>query len=270
MPPFAIFRSEQPVWIAETNQICSAVDNISTEIPVALVYNGIAHAVLMATPQHLPELALGFSLSEGIVVSGSQIYDINVVEEENGLVINIELAAEAFSRLKNRRRNMGGRSGCGLCGLESLAAVKPALPKLTRGAPVSLSAVRRALLQFDDCQPLRAQTGSVHAAAWVDHLGNIQAAFEDVGRHNALDKLIGHLVRRNDNCQLGFVLISSRAGFEMVVKAATAGIGCVVAVSAPTAYAIDLAEEAGITLIGFARTKRQVVYSHPEYLLLND
>lgn len=243
-------------------------DCVSTEMPVALVYNGISHVVLMATPQDLPELALGFSLTEGIIDSASQIYDIELSEDPNGLVVNIDLATAAFQSLKGRRRNMSGRTGCGLCGLDSLAAVKPAMAPVTRGAAVDLSAIRSALAHFDDGQVLRAQTGSVHGVAWADSQGQIHTTFEDVGRHNALDKLIGWGMKNQTDWRQGFVLVSSRASFEMVVKSAVAGIGCVVAVSAPTTYAIDLADEANMTLVGFARAQRQVIYTHPELLTI--
>lgn len=261
-------QQTRSVWVVKDTSCRQQDDCVSTEMPVALVYNGISHVVLMATPQDLPELALGFSLTEGIIDSASQIYDIELGEDPNGLVVNIDLAASAFQSLKGRRRNMSGRTGCGLCGLDSLAAVKPTLSPITRGAALNLSAIRHALAHFDDGQVLRAQTGSVHGVAWADGQGQIQATFEDVGRHNALDKLIGWGMQRDLNWQHGFVLVSSRASFEMVVKSAVAGIGCVVAVSAPTTYAIDLADEANITLVGFARAQRQVIYTHPELLTI--
>lgn len=261
-------QQARSVRVAKDRQCLTQDDCVSTEIPVALVYNGITHVVLMATPQNLPELALGFSLTEGIIDSASQIYDIELSEDPNGLVMNIDLAAAAFQSLKKRRRNMSGRTGCGLCGLDSLAAVKPDMPPVKRGTVLDLSAVRRALACFDDGQILRAQTGSVHGVAWADRQGQIQATFEDVGRHNALDKLIGWGMKHASDWQQGFALLSSRASFEMVVKSAAAGIGCVVAVSAPTTYAIDLAEEANMTLIGFARAHRQVIYTHPEFLTI--
>ncbi|WP_082783667.1 formate dehydrogenase accessory sulfurtransferase FdhD [Snodgrassella sp. CFCC 13594] len=255
-----------PVILAKADGFQAASDEVSTEVPVALVYNGIAHVVLMATPEHLSELALGFSLSEGIIDQVSQVYDIDTASDPNGLVVNLEIATASFQRLKGRRRNMSGRTGCGLCGLDSLAAVLPDIQPVQQRQSLAQSAIVGALAHFDEGQVLRARTGSVHGVAWANSAGQIQATFEDVGRHNALDKMIGWGLRAGLDWQNGFVLLSSRASFEMVVKAAAAGIGCVVAVSAPTAYAIDLANQANITLVGFARSQRQVIYTHSDYL----
>ncbi|MDF7676596.1 formate dehydrogenase accessory sulfurtransferase FdhD [Neisseriaceae bacterium ESL0693] len=255
------------VMITTHNQRNIDTDCISKEVAVALVYNGISHVVLMATPQDLPQLALGFSLSEGIIQSLSQVYDIEVSTDPNGFVVQLEIATEAFLQLKGRRRQLSGRTGCGLCGLESLAAVKPQLPAHQRlKSTLTPQAIERALHDFEQHQPLRHATGSVHGAAWVNQAGNIVQVYEDVGRHNALDKLLGWGLQQSTPWQQGFILISSRASFEMVVKTAMAGIGCLVAVSAPTDYAIDLAQQAGIMLIGFARPDRQVIYTHAELL----
>ncbi|MCF7529262.1 formate dehydrogenase accessory sulfurtransferase FdhD [Neisseria lisongii] len=240
-------------------------DILAEETPVALVYNGISHVVLMATPQDLLQLARGFSLSEGIVARSSEIYDIEVHSVCDGIEVRLEIAAARFAALKERRRHLSGRTGCGLCGIDSLAAVRPAAQTVTRCGTLNPIDIQTALLEFDRHQPFREQAGSVHAAAWVSG-GKILAAFEDVGRHNALDKLIGCGSGKAWNWQQGFALISSRASYEMVAKAAAAGIGCIVAVSAPTALAVRLAESAGITLIGFARANKFTVYTHPQFI----
>lgn len=240
-------------------------DVLAEETAVALVYNGISHVVLMATPQDLADLALGFSLSEGILQRTSEAYDIEVRQACDGIEVHLEIASARFQALKLRRRNMNGRTGCGLCGVDSLAAVKPDLAAVARSRNLSAAQIQTALSQFENHQPLRAQTGSVHAAAWVDD-GGIVAAFEDVGRHNALDKLIGRGARENWDWQQGFLLVSSRASYEMVAKAAAAGIGCLVAVSAPTALAARLAQDAGMTLIGFAKPQRFTLYTHPQFI----
>ena len=240
-------------------------DTLAEETPAALVYNGISHAVMMATPQHLAELALGFSLSEGILQHPRQLYACETVETEQGIEIRMEIAAERFAALKERRRSLNGRTGCGLCGVDSLAAAAPCIRPVARHGSITLADIAASLADFDRWQPLRAETGSLHAAAWVEQ-GKIQAAFEDVGRHNALDKLLGHLARKNTDFKAGWVLVSSRASYEMVAKAAALGIGCLVAVSAATALAVRIAEQAGITLIGFARMQKCTVYSHPQYL----
>ncbi|WP_239326308.1 formate dehydrogenase accessory sulfurtransferase FdhD [Snodgrassella gandavensis] len=253
------------VWVAQAGQCSSTSDNVSAEIPVALVYNGISHVVLMATPANITELALGFSLSEGIIENAEQIYAIEISEYQHGIVAEIELASAAFSRLKSRRRQMSGRTGCGLCGIDSLAAVQPELKPVLRTTDIDFSVIGRALTDFNQHQQLRAQTGSVHGVVWVDMSGRIVTVREDIGRHNALDKLIGWGMHAKVDWKQGFVVLSSRASFEMVMKSAITGIGCIVAVSAPTTYAIDLAHKANITLVGFARHNRQVIYTHPQF-----
>lgn len=253
------------VWVAQAGECSSTSDNISAEIPVALVYNGISHVVLMATPANIAELALGFSLSEGIIENAEQIYAIEITEHLHGIVAEIELASAAFARLKSRRRQMSGRTGCGLCGIDSLTAVQPELEPVLRDWHVEFSIIGRALTDFNHHQQLRAQTGSVHGVAWADMTGKIVTVREDIGRHNALDKLIGWGLHAKVDWKHGFVVLSSRASFEMVMKSAITGIGCIVAVSAPTTYAIDLAHKANITLVGFARHNRQVIYTHPQF-----
>lgn len=240
-------------------------DTVAEETAVALVYNGISHVVMMCTPQHLHELALGFSLSEGILGRRSECYDIQTESSEHGIAVHLEIAAARFVALKERRRSISGRTGCGLCGIDSLAAALPQTVPVVRSGNIQAAHIAAALAQFDQAQPLRQHTGSLHAAAWVAD-GRIQAAFEDVGRHNALDKLLGHLAQTETAPQNGFVLLSSRASYEMVAKAAALGIGCIAAVSAPTALAVRIADQAGITLIGYARAERQTVYTHPQYI----
>lgn len=237
-----------------------ADDLLAEEIPVALVYNGISHVVMMATPQDLPELALGFSLSEGILRSAAELYGLELQERDNGIEVQMDIASARFQALKARRRSLNGRTGCGLCGVDSLAAALPALPPLGYRLYPSAAEIDAALAEFDRFQPLRARCGALHAAAWVEN-GRIQTAFEDVGRHNALDKLLGSLVRRQTDLRRGWVLVSSRASYEMAAKTATLGIACLAAVSAPTALAVRMAEACGLTLIGFAREGRQTVYT---------
>ena len=242
------------------------VDLLAQEVAIALVYNGISHVVLMATPQAVEELAMGFSLTEGIVQSLEQIYDIETQESELGITVQMQIASACFATLKERRRQMSGRTGCGLCGIDSLEAVQPKVQPITHQNKIKRQDIEQALAVFERSQPLREQTGSLHGAAWVEQ-GTIKALYEDVGRHNALDKLLAHLVRPKVKRQEGFVLVSSRASFEMVAKAAVVGITCIVAVSAATELAQRLAEQANITLIGFARAERQTVYTHPEFLV---
>ena len=230
---------------------------------MALQYNGVSHAVMLATPLDLEDFALGFSLGEGIVERAAELYDCEVLREPRGLTLQIEVAARCFERLRERRRSLAGRTGCGLCGTDSLdQALRPlqALPP-PRGAPLASSAVARALRSLRDHQRLNAATGAVHAAAWCDARGRLLLLREDVGRHNALDKLIGALARAGVDAAQGFVLITSRASVEMVQKAAQAGVPVLVAVSAPTALAARSAREVGMCLVGLARGEDLVVYS---------
>ena len=238
--------------------IREADDMLAEEAPVALVYNGIAHVVLMATPADLPELALGFSLSEGILQQAREAYDIEVQQGCNGIEVHLEIASERFQALKARRRSMSGRSGCGLCGIDSLAAVQTALPKVMRGSVIQAADIQTALADLHKHQHLRSQTGAAHGAAWVEQ-GIIRHAFEDIGRHNALDKLIG--IRARQGWSDGFVIVTSRASYEMVHKVAEVGVELLAAISAPTALAVDLAHSAGLTLAGFVRGERAVVYA---------
>lgn len=244
-----------------------ASDAIAMEAAVSLSYNGLSHVVMMMTPADLEDFALGFSLSEGIVERPAQIYDIVTQAHAQGLEIAITIGNERFQHLKDRRRNLAGRTGCGLCGAESLEqAVRP-VPAVDCAAVIEGAAVQRALDALDAWQPLQRSTGAAHGAAWCASDGGIVLAREDVGRHNALDKLVGALARAPEPRGEGFALVSSRASYEMVGKAAQAGIGMLVAVSAPTAFAVRLAAEAGITLVAFARTGRLSVYTRPERLV---
>jgi FdhD protein len=238
-------------------------EKVARETPVALVYNGISHVVMMATPHNLEELAIGFSLSEGIIDTLDQFYNMEVEVKAEGIELNIEISTEKFVQLKHWRRNQTGRTGCGLCGAESLQqAIRP-VPQVAPATPVSPEILQRAIQSLSDQQLLQQQTGASHCAAWYNRDANMVLLREDVGRHNALDKLIGALQVRDVDLHNGFAVISSRASYEMVVKSCHAGIAYLVAVSAPTALAIKLAQEANLTLVGFARPGRFVTYCQP-------
>ncbi|MBW6393028.1 MAG: formate dehydrogenase accessory sulfurtransferase FdhD [Halomonas sp.] len=251
-----------PVEVHRGGSAMRLEDSIAVELPVALVYNGISHAVMMATPTDLEDFALGFSLTEGILGTADELYDLEVRQEAQGIAVHLEIATPRFMALKQRRRSLAGRTGCGLCGTESLEqAIRPVAPVV---APmVGDAAIQHALETLKWHQPLQRETGATHGAAWCDLEGRILLAREDVGRHNALDKLIGALLRQRDTDRQGFVLVSSRASYEMVQKSASAGIGCLVAVSASTSLAIEQARQAGLMLVGFARTGRHVIYHQP-------
>lgn len=242
-------------------------DTIAQETPIALEYNGIAHAALLASPTDLPELALGFSFTEGIIDSASELYDLEIVTQPKGLVIQVRIASASMHRLTLRRRMLAGRTGCGLCGIESLDEVERALhPLPPPSTAIRPEAITRALAELSATQALHKLTGATHAAAWANASGQIDVLYEDVGRHNALDKLIGYLLSGIRDYRQGMFVISSRASFEMLQKTHAAGVSALIAISAPTSYAIDLAERSNLLLAGFARGQQFVVYSHPEYL----
>lgn len=243
-------------------------EELVEEVPVALVYNGISHAVMLATPNDIADFALGFSLTEGILQSPAELYDVEVVELTNGIEARLDIATERFVTLKDRRRNLTGRTGCGLCGVESLdAAVRNPAP-VDDGLRVTPDAIHKALDNLSELQLVHKKTGAAHAAAFALPDGTVLYAREDVGRHNALDKLLGALARNKVDPQSGFVVVTSRASYEMVQKTASQGIALLAAVSAPTAYARRLAEDSNLTLIGMTRGNRMTVYAHKERIVL--
>lgn len=233
-------------------------DVLANEVAVALVYNGLSHAVMMCSPLDLEDFALGFSLSEGILAQPSELYSVEVTEHAQGIELHLDIATARFVRLKERRRQITGRTGCGLCGVESLEQAITPLAHVAAQRPIAFEAIYRALEAMPALQTLARATGCTHAAAWCSREGEITLLREDIGRHVALDKLIG--ARAKIAPEEGFALISSRASYEMVHKAAQVGIQTLVAISAPSALAVSLAQEAGITLMGFARGNKVVVY----------
>lgn len=237
-------------------------DWVAGEQPVAFVYRCVSHAVMMATPCDLLDFAVGFSLSEGIIEHAHQLYDIEVHEQAGGIELRMDLASERLARLRERRREGVAASGCGLCGLTSLEAVVETLPAVSRNATLAPPALQAALAALGGWQQLGRLSGAMHCAAWCDLEGGITLLREDVGRHNALDKLIGALARARQVRPQGFALLSSRASYELVQKAVQAGIEILVTVSAATSLAVELAERCGLTLVGFARPGRHVVYCH--------
>jgi FdhD protein len=244
-------------------------DLVVDEHPVALVYNGISHAVMMATPADLEDFALGFSLSEGIIAQPGECYGIEVGNGEGGISVDIEIASSAFMGLKERRRTLAGRTGCGLCGVDSLDQVCRPLPTLAPGSGFTSAGVQRALKEIGPQQALTRLTGAAHAAAWCGMDGGLRIVREDVGRHNALDKVIGAMARTKADPTDGFLLITSRVSFEMAQKAILAGVSALVGMSAPTLAAVDLAEQAGMTLLAFARGSDFVCYAHPDGLVIS-
>lgn len=235
---------------------------------MSLFYNNQPHVVMLATPLDLEDFALGFSLTEGIIDRPDELSFVEAYHREEGIELWMRIPAERFENLAHKERNLTGRTGCGLCGAATISqAVRHPAP-LGQGVTVPVSALRLALQNLGEHQVLNTQTGAVHGAAWVVPKTGIQYVREDVGRHNALDKLIGALVNSDTDLNQGFVIVTSRASFEMVQKCASIGISFMAAISAPTGLAIRLAEEVGFTLIGFARGDRHTVYANPQRLVL--
>jgi FdhD protein len=242
-----------------------ALDSVVNEVPVALQYNGISHAVMLCTPSDLACFGVGFSLSEGIIDQPSQIYDIAIEESSAGLTVVMAIASGPFMKLKDRRRSMVGRTGCGICGVDSLDAVERNISVLPHQPSFPVAALIRAALALPEQQTLQKLTGAAHAACHVTSSGEISHVKEDVGRHNALDKCLGSLACASAN-RSGAIIVTSRASLEMVQKTAALGFGILGAISAPTAAAVSLADKLGVTLVGFLRGNQYVVYTHPEIL----
>jgi len=240
-------------------------DWLAEEVPVALVYNGISHVVMMCTPKDLEAFAVGFSLSEGIIASPNEIYGMDIAATCHGLEVNIELSSRRFAGLKARRRAMAGRTGCGVCGIEQLADIFRPLAPLPFSQTFTLSRLDGALAQLQDVQQVGQLTGCTHAAGWITPQGELLGGCEDVGRHVALDKLLGY--RSQSEWGPGAVLVSSRASYEMVQKAAMCGAEILFVVSAATSLAVEIAERCNLTLVGFSRPGRASVYTHPQRLV---
>ncbi len=242
---------------------------IPEEVPIALVYDGSTHAVMMATPADLEDFAVGFSITEGIVASREEIREFEVVEHEKGLEARMWLVPDSGRTHAERRRRIAGPTACGLCGVESLDAAVPAPRTVSNTATASPAQIHKALDMLPLEQTLNLTTRAVHAAAfWDAGTGSIAFVREDVGRHNALDKLVGAVTRSGLDPANGFVVLTSRVSVEMVQKAAALGAEIIVAVSAPTALALRTAETAGITLVAIARPDAFEIFTHPNRILL--
>lgn len=241
-------------------------DCVAEEAPIALMYNGEPHVVMLATPVDLEDFALGFSLTEGIVAGLHEIESVRVYERSEGIEVRVRIPPARCESAADKGRNLTGRTGCGLCGARTLQQAVRRPPPVGSGVRVPAADLTRILASLRSRQRLNASTGAVHAAAWALPGQDALLVREDVGRHNALDKLIGALARKQADFGGGFVVVTSRASYEMVQKCAMVGIGFMAAISAPTGLAIKLAEDAGLTLVGFARHEDHVVYAHPRRL----
>src|ERR1700730_6560745 len=237
--------------------------SVPEETAVALTYNGGTHAVMMATPQDLEDFAVGFSLSEGVVSSSAEIDSLDIVHLDDGVELRMWLNKPKADRLQQRRRHIAGPTGCGLCGVDSIAeALRPAAV-IGQGQQFSSQQIMAAMQSVPLLQKLNLETRAVHAAAFFDFRSGIVALREDVGRHNALDKLSGALARTSVVASEGIILLTSRVSVEMVQKSAAIGAPVMVSVSAPTALAVRMADAAGITLAAIARADGFEVFTHP-------
>jgi FdhD protein len=234
------------------------------EVPVALVFNGTTQAVMMATPADLADFALGFALTEGIVTDTAEVEEFEIVDHANGIEARFWLTDDRAQALAERRRTMAGPVGCGLCGIDSLDQALRAVPPVVSDLRLSAEDVARATDALRDHQRLHDLTRATHAAGFLLPGSGVVLAREDVGRHNALDKLIGALVRQNIDPTQGAAVMTSRLSVELVQKCALAGISALIAVSAPTGAAVRLADEAGVTLAAFARGGGFDLYSHSQ------
>jgi FdhD protein len=257
---------ELPVRRWQDGETTERVETVVEEVPVAMVYNGLPHAVMMATPQDLEDFALGFSITEELIGSKADLQRTECIRYSRGIEIQMTVSAACEEAIAARTRRLTGRTGCGICGADSVDSVLKTTRTVSGAVPIRRAAVQAALESLASQQTLNAAAGAVHAAGWATLEGAIGLVREDVGRHNALDKLIGGLLERDVDPTRGFVVVTSRASFEMVQKTTVLGAPLMAAVSGPTGLAIRVAQQSGLTLLGFARTGRHTVYTHPERL----
>lgn len=236
---------------------------LAAEVPLSLSYNGVAHVVMMLTPADLEDFVLGFSFSEGIIEAPAELLALDIRAEAGGLLAQAQIPPERFEAVLKGRRNLVGQAGCGICGLVELEQALRPLPPIAGEARVTPEALFRGADALRARQPLNAETGAVHAAAALAGDGTLRALREDVGRHNALDKLIGHAMRGHHPLADGFLIVTSRLSYELVQKAVRAGAPCLAAISAPTSLAVELAREAGLTLAALVRDDSLLVFNDP-------
>lgn len=258
-----IARKSIPVTVLKKERVESRDCVVAAEAPIALTYNGVSHVVMMVTPADLEDFVVGFSLSEEIIVSPADIKELEIDQVDNGYLARIEIPKEKFDALLKRDRNLVGQTGCGLCGVAELEEAIRSYPKIRTKPKAGAAALFKALQALETHQPLNQATGAVHGAAFAGWGGDILTLREDVGRHNAFDKLIGCMARKNKNFQDGFVLLTSRCSFELVQKALAMKIPMLVTISAPTDLAIKLAKDHNLTLVALARPDSMLCVNDP-------
>lgn len=262
--PSGVARRRVQRW---TGDGCRTFDDaLAEEVPVAIHCNGQPFAVMMATPADIADFARGFAWTERLVERPDESVVEQVHAHLEGIVVQLRIPEARAAALADRKRSLEGRSGCGICGSRQLEDVLRPLPPVQAALKIEVQALRRALGELRQAQAINRLTGATHAAGWAGPDGRLQVVREDVGRHNALDKLVGALLAQSIDPSAGFIVVTSRASYEMAMKAVAAGVGLLAAISAPTALAVSLAESANLTLIGFARDDGHAVYTHPQRL----
>lgn len=250
--------------ISTSGSSVAASRTVPEEVPIAFTYGGTTHAVMMATPADIKDFAIGFSLSEKIIKTPADIVNMDILDVSDGIDVQMELKEELQSNFSATRRAMAGPVGCGLCGIESIEDIMRELPELSQNKlQLSHEMISRAVEQLDNKQEIRAETGAVHAAGFLSSGGILQVIREDVGRHNALDKLVGALALKGKDTSKGAIVLTSRVSVDLIQKIAISGAPILIAVSTPTALAIRTAEQAGLTLIALARSDSFEIYTHP-------
>ena len=269
-PPRPPGACDVPARVVRGDSLEATQECVAQEVAVSLELDGVPHVVMLATPADLEDFALGFCLTEGLIDAPSDLEACEIRLREKGIVLSLRVSAHCAHRGEARRRNLTGRTGCGLCGTEDLDRVVRLPERALPETPIGAGALARAMRELGDRQPLGQATGATHAAAFCALDGRIRLVREDVGRHNALDKLIGALLRAGHDPAEGFVAVTSRASVEMVQKTALAGVPILAAVSAPTQLAIQCARDANLLLAGFVRGDRATIYAGASRVRIGD
>ncbi|MZI92645.1 formate dehydrogenase accessory sulfurtransferase FdhD [Vibrio sp. CAIM 722] len=261
---FPAYKSKPMIRYQQGNDGQQEEDALIQETPVAIEFNGVAYTVMMCTPMDLEEFAVGFALTEGIIDQLKDVHDVDIEQQDNGITVNVRIANRCVDRLQQKRRSLAGMTGCGICGTEKLDSVCRYSQPLPTSTSFDIENLQYALDNLHAHQVLNQVTGSSHAAAYLSAEGEIEAIFEDVGRHIALDKLVGWVLRQQKS--QGAILVTSRASFEMVQKVVASGVQFLFAVSAATNMAVEMADQLNLTLCGYCRRGRANIYTHPERL----